>query len=235
MIASRPTRRPCGHAHAMEDTETNGAGEESSKRRVISAGSMHARAPNPPHPCMRTRASAMQEGPPLSACIGRGCVCGWTAQRKRRGRLAFSLCSALVSSHVRTTPYSSSSTCVSVTDGTGPRPDGPAAPPLAPPPLPCSACVRIRTDFEALHQKAEATTTASVFLKLLRPQTQHVVLSVCRSVSHSRARPMQHTSRRAALDSTAPHACVPACLFALHLYHALFGDKFVLDSLARLN
>jgi hypothetical protein len=24
LIASRPTRRPCGHAHAMEDTETNG-------------------------------------------------------------------------------------------------------------------------------------------------------------------------------------------------------------------
>lgn len=161
-------------------------------------------------------------------------VCVWTAQRKRRGRLALSLCSALVWSartYVRTTPYSSS-TCVSVTDGTGPRPDGPAAPPLAPPPLPCSACVRIRTDFEALHQKAEATTTASVFLKLLRPQTQHVVLSVCRSVSHSRARPMQHTSRRAALDSTAPHACVPA---SLNCIYTKYGNKFVLDSLARLN
>jgi hypothetical protein len=175
-----------------------------------------ARQTHPPHPCMRTRASAMQEGPPLSRPASVAGVCVWTAQRKRRGRLAFSL-SALVWSartYVRTTPYSSS-TCVSVTDGTGPP--SPAAPPLAPPPLPCSACVRIRTDFEALHQKAEATTTASVFFKLLRPQTQHVVLSVCLSAIPSRARPMQHTSRRTALDSTAPHACVPACLFALHL------------------
>jgi hypothetical protein len=99
-VATDPTpMRPCAHAHAMEDTETNGpGGEESRQRRVISAGSMHARAPNPPHPCMRTRASAMQEGPPLSACIGRGLagVCLWTAQRRRRGRLALSLCSALL-------------------------------------------------------------------------------------------------------------------------------------------
>lgn len=104
-VATDPTpMRPCAHAHAMEDTETNGpGGEESRQRRVISAGSMHARAPNPPHPCMRTRASAMQEGPPLSACIGRGCVCvDCTAEAQGTlGSLSL-LCSGLVSSHVRT-------------------------------------------------------------------------------------------------------------------------------------
>jgi hypothetical protein len=211
---------PCNGRHRNE--RAGGRRIQAASRDFSGIHACPRAKPTPPVHANSRKCNA--RGPPalgLHRSRPRGCVfvdCTAEAQGTL-GSLSL-LCSALVSSHVRTTPYSSS-TCVSVTDGTGPRPDGPAAPPLAPPPLPCSACVRIRTDFEALHQKAEATTTASVFLKLLRPQTQHVVLSVCRSVSHSRARPMQHTSRRAALDSTAPHACVPACLFALHLYHAL--------------
>lgn len=224
-VATDPTPMrpcPCNGRHRNER-----GGEESRQRRVISAGSMHARAPNPPTPPVHANSRKCNaRGPPaLSACIGRGCVmcvCGLHSGSAGDAWLSLSLlCSGLVSSHVRTTPYSSS-TCVSVTDGTGPRPDGPAAPPLAPPPtpLPCSACVRIRTDFEALHQKAEATPTASVFLKTFASaDAARGLISVCQPVTRARDRCSTPVVGLPLTRLHPMHACLPASLHCIYTMH----------------
>lgn len=136
-VATDPTpMRPCPCNGRHRNERAGGRRIQAASRDFSGIHACPRAKPTPPVHANSRKCNA--RGPPalgLHRSRPRGCVfvdCTAEAQGTL-GSLSL-LCSALVSSHVRTTPYSSS-TCVSVTDGTGPRPDGPAAPPLAPPPV----------------------------------------------------------------------------------------------------